>query len=180
MNILAIDQARNGAWAVADYDTRELIGYGTFSFDSKKYTYAKTIMHIEEIISMVIDAYNVEYVAIEDIQLRVNAQSFKKLAQLQGVLVNLCEKDKLLYGLVAPTQWQNFCKARSRNTKEIANNIKTIDSKKKETKVLSIQFVKEQYGIETENDNLADALCILFYVLNIIEIVPPDEEIKEK
>ena len=33
MNILAIDQARNGAWAVADYDTRELIGYGTFSFD---------------------------------------------------------------------------------------------------------------------------------------------------
>lgn len=180
MNILAIDQARNGAWAVADYDTHELIGYGTFSFDNKKYTYAKTIMHIEEIISMVIDAYDVEYVAIEDIQLRVNAQSFKKLAQLQGVLVNLCEKDKLLYGLIAPTQWQNFCKARSRNSKEIANNIKTIDSQKKETKVLSIQFVKEQYGIETENDNLADALCILFYVLNIIEIVPLDEEIKEK
>lgn len=112
MNILAVDQARNGAWSVFDYEKGTLVGYGTFSFDSKKYTYAKTILHIEEIVSEVIRAYDVSAVFIEDIQLRANVQAFKKLAQLQGVLVNLCERNEYLYGFVVPTQWQNYCRAR--------------------------------------------------------------------
>ena len=172
MNILAVDQARNGAWSVFDDKTGELIEYGTFSFDTKRYTYAKTILHIEEIITSVIKAFNVRFVMIEDIQLRVNVLSFKKLAQLQGVLVNLCERNKLLYGLVAPTQWQNFCRARGRNSTEIKNQVTSITkTDKKESKVLSIQFVRDQFGIETENDNLADAICIGYYTVNNIEIV---------
>ena len=67
-------------------------------------------------------------VFIEDIQLRVNVQSFKKLAQLQGVLVNLFEKNEYLYSFVAPTQWQNYCKARGRSTKEIKEKIKTLEA----------------------------------------------------
>lgn len=177
MNILAIDQARNGAWSVFDYEKGELIGYGTFAFDSKHYTYAKAILHIEEIIWQVICAYDISFVVIEDIQLRANVQSFKKLAQLQGVLVNLCERNKLLYGLVAPTQWQNFCCARGRNTTEIKKNVTELaqDGKKK-SKVLSIQFVKDQFGIETENDNLADALCIGYYSVTNIEIETDKKE----
>ena len=46
----------------------------------------------------------------------MNVQSFKKLAQLQGVLINLFEKNEYLYDFVAPTQWQNYCKARGRTT----------------------------------------------------------------
>lgn len=172
MNILAIDQARNGAWSVFDNESGELVGYGTFSFDTKKYTYAKTILYIEEIITAVINAYDIGFVMIEDIQLRMNVLSFKKLAQLQGVLVNLCERNKLLYGLVAPTQWQNYCRARGRNSTEIKEQITSVEkTEKKESKVLSIQFVREQFGIETENDNLADALCIGYYTVNNIEIV---------
>lgn len=170
MNILAIDQARSGAWSVYDFEKKKLIGHGTFTFDSKKFTYAKTIMHIEELISAVIKAYDVRYVAIEDIQLRANAQSFKKLAQLQGVLVNLCERNKLLYGLIAPTQWQNFCRARGRSSKEIPTQVQRLErADKKESKVLSIEFVKDYFGIDTDNDNLADAICIGFYVVNVIE-----------
>ena len=172
MNILAIDQARNGAWSVFDSETEELVEYGTFSFDAKKYTYAKAILHIEELIESVIRAFNIKFVLIEDIQLRVNPQSFKKLAQLQGVLVNLCERRKLLYGLVAPTQWQNYCRARGRNTTEIKKNVTAIEqSGKKETKMLSIQFVRDQFGIKTENDNLADAICIGMYGVKNFEVV---------
>lgn len=180
MNILAIDQARNGAWSVFDYEKGELIGYGTFSFESKKYTYAKAILHIEELVAEVISKYDVSAVFIEDIQLRANVQAFKKLAQLQGVLVNLFEKNEYLYGFVAPTQWQNFCRARGRNTKEIKSKVFELErAGKKQSKILSIQFAKEQFGIDTENDNLADALCIGYYIVNAIEITqtePPKKK----
>ena len=170
LNILAIDQARNGAWSVFDYKTKELVGYGTFSFDTKEYTYSKAILHIEEILDMLVKAYKPKYIAIEDIQLRANPQSFKKLAQLQGVLVNFCEKNKLSYGLIAPTRWQNFCRARGRNSKEVKSGVLSVNtSGKKESKMLSLQFVKENFGVVTENDNLADAICISYHVLCTLE-----------
>lgn len=179
MDILAIDQARNGAWSVFDGKTEELVEFGTFSFDPKKYTYAKAILHIEELIGTIIKAFDIKLVLIEDIQLRVNPQSFKKLAQLQGVLVNLCERRKLLYGLIAPTQWQNYCRARGRNTAEIKKNVREVaDTGKKETKMLSIQFVRDQFGITTENDNLADAICIGYYGVKNIEVVEQKGEKK--
>lgn len=117
MNILAVDQARHGAWAVFDYEEKSLVDYGTWAFESKNHTFEQAILHIEALINEVIHTRCIDAVFFEDIQLRKNVQSFKKLAQLQGVLVNLCEKNEYLYGLVAPTQWQNFCKARGRTTK---------------------------------------------------------------
>lgn len=178
---MAIDQARNGAWSVFDYDTKELIGYGTFSFDSEKYTYAKAILHIEELVESLLKSYDISAVFIEDIQLRANVQSFKKLAQLQGVLVNLFEKNEYLYGYVAPSQWQNFCKARGRNSKEIKDKVVALNQNgNKKSKILSIQFVKDQFGIETENDNLADAISIGFYVINIVEFANQSTSTKKK
>lgn len=171
MNVLAVDQAKSGAWSVFDSKTLELVDYGTFTFDTKKYTYAKTILFIEEIIASVIKAYDIGFVMIEDIQLRKNTQTFKKLAQLQGVLINLCERNKLLYGIAAPSQWQNYCRARGRNTEEIKNQVTSIPvTGKKESKILSVQFVLDRFGIETENDNLADAICIGYYTVNNVEI----------
>ena len=145
--------------------------YGTFSFDNKKYTYAKAILGIEQLVDTIIKEHDISAVFIEDIQLRVNVQSFKKLAQLQGVLINLFEKNEYLYDFVAPTQWQNYCKARSRNAKEIKEKIKSLDvSEKKESKMLSIQFVKDKFGIDKDNDNLSDAICIGYYVVNHIKL----------
>lgn len=138
-------------------------------------------MHIEELVESLLRSYDVSAVFIEDIQLRANVQAFKKLAQLQGVLVNLFEKNEYLYGYVAPSQWQNFCKARGRNSKEIKSQVLAVEpTGKKESKVLSIQFVKDQFGIETENDNLADAISIGFYVTSIIEIEEPKKSSKKK
>lgn len=167
MNILAVDQARHGAWAVFDYEKKALLDYGTWGFDNKNYTFEQAILHIEKLICEVIHTHDISAIFFEDIQLRKNVQSFKKLAQLQGVLVNLCEKNEYLYGLVAPTQWQNFCKARGRTTKEIKSKVTEIDSDgKKSSKVLSMQFVRDNFGIETENDNLSDAICIGHFVVN--------------
>ncbi|NBH77113.1 hypothetical protein D3Z52_02810 [Clostridiaceae bacterium] len=171
MNILAVDQARHGAWAVFDYEEKSLVDYGTWAFESKNHTFEQAILHIEALINEVIHTRCIDAVFFEDIQLRKNVQSFKKLAQLQGVLVNLCEKNEYLYGLVAPTQWQNFCKARGRTTKEIKSKVKEVELEpKKSSKILSLQFVREKFGIETDNDNLSDAICIGHYVVNNLEI----------
>ena len=167
IKILAIDQARNGAWSVFDYETKTLEAYGVFSFNNKDYTYAKAIRAIEELVDSLIKTYDISAVFIEDIQLRVNVQSFKKLAQLQGVLINLFEKNEYLYDFVAPTQWQNYCKARGRSSKEIKEKIKALELYgKKESKILSIQFVKEKFNVDTDNDNLSDAICIGYYAVN--------------
>lgn len=175
MKILAVDQARHGAWALFDYEEKKLLEYGTWAFESKSYTFEQAILHIEALLNEVIQTHNIDAVFLEDIQLRQNVQSFKRLAQLQGVLVNLCEKTNILYNLVAPTQWQNFCKARGRTTKEIKSKVTSVEpSNKKASKVLSLQAVKDQYGLETENDNLADAVMIGHYIVNKIKIGSED------
>ena len=102
--------------------------------------------------------------------MRRNVKSFKRLAQLQGVLINLCERNDYLYDFVAPTRWQNYCRARGRSSKEIEKNIMCATGERKASKVFSIEMVKELYGIETENDNLADAVLIGHYVVNNVKL----------
>ena len=180
MNILAVDQARHCAWATFDYENKKLLDYGIWGYDSKNYTFEQAILHIEALLNEVIRTHDVGAVFLEDIQLRQNVQSFKRLAQLQGVLVNLCEKTNILYNLVAPTQWQSFCKARGRTTKEIKSKITSVEpTSKKTSKILSLQAAKEIYGIETENDNLADALMIGHYAINNIKIGSEDNTNEE-
>lgn len=175
MKILAVDQARHGAWAIFDYEKKALLEYGTWGFESKAYTFEQAILQIEALLDEVIQTHDIDAIYLEDIQLRQNVQSFKKLAQLQGVLVNLCEKTNILYNLVAPTQWQNFCKARGRTAKEIKSKVTSVGSTTKKTsKVLSLQFVQDKFGIETINDNLSDAICIGWYVVNKIKIGSED------
>ena len=171
MRILAVDQARSGGWSVFEYETKELVASGTFEFDSKNYTYAQAVMNIEKVVWDLLLEYDIEAVFLEDIQLRANVQAFKRLAQLQGVLVNLLEKHEYLYDYIAPSKWQNYCMARSRNSSERKSNVTRINQDgKKDSKILSIQFVQDQFGITTDNDNLADAICIGWYAVNEIRI----------
>ena len=41
---------------------------------------------------------------------------------------------------------------------------------KKQSKVLSLEYVRDTYGVTTLNDNVSDAICIGTYVVNNIEI----------
>ena len=51
MKILAVDQARHGAWAVYDYEGKKLLDYGAWGFDNKNYTFEQAILHIEALLS---------------------------------------------------------------------------------------------------------------------------------
>ena len=177
MKILAVDQARNGAWSMFDYETKELIDYGSFSFPAKDYTFAKAMVGICDIVNDLILKNDISVVFIEDIQLRKNVDSFKKLAQLQGSLISMFERNAYMFDFVPPSRWQGYCGARGRTTKEIkakATEVATT-SGKKASKVLSIQYIKDQFDIETDNDNLADAICIGYFVCNNVTIKMVDE-----
>lgn len=165
MKILAVDQARHGAWAIGDTDTGELLLYDVFSF-SKKYTYAQVVMGIEDLVNRLINENKIDAVYIEDIQMRCNVLSFKKLAQLQGVLINMMEKNGTPYYTVAPSKWQSYCRAENAamGTGKHGNL-----AGKKESKTLSLEFVRNKYGIETSDDNLSDAISILAYSINKIQ-----------
>ena len=64
-------------------------------------------------------------------------------------------------------------------SKEVKERVLELErAGKKQSKILSIQFAKEQFGIDTENDNLADALCIGWYVVNALEITQTSQSKK--
>lgn len=159
IKILAIDQARNGAWSIFDYENKKLLDYGTFEYPSEKYTFPQAIMHIEDEVVSLVCSHSIDAVFIEDIQSRTNIDAFKKLACLYGVLINYFERDQLAYGTVYPATWQSFI------YKELG--FKRAELKSKE---LSLRFVKEKCDLETNNDNLSDAICIGWYVVNNINI----------
>jgi len=148
INILALDQARNGAWSIFDATTKALLSHGEWSFPARKYEFSRAVYEITRVATELIQINNIDVVFIEDTQLRQNAQSFKKLAQLQGALINLFEGLALPYENVPPTRWQSYCGVRS--------------------KAQSVEFVGSQFGIETDNDNLADAISIGWYAVNHI------------
>ena len=181
MKILALDQARNGAYSIWDYDKKKLLRYGTYRFDNKKYTYPQAIRMIENLVENLIYDNDVSAVFIEDINLRANVVAFKCLAQLQGVLVNLFEKSNMAYSLIPPSTWQAYCQARGRTSKEKKSNTIAVEvSPKKKSKVLSLTFVKDKFGIDTMNDDLCDSICIGWYVVNNIDIESSTPNFKEK
>ena len=177
INILAIDQARNGAWSVFNYEEKTPVAFGTFSFGNKDFTFARAMVEIERLITAVIGAYDISAIFVEDIQLRKNVDSYKKLAMLLGVLVAAFERNDYLYDFVAPSKWQSYCNARGRTSKEQKSRMTSIElDGKKKSKLLSIQFVYEQFGIETDNDNLSDALCMGWYICNEIVLNKSNQE----
>lgn len=169
MLVLSVDQARNGAWCIYEYETKKIVEYSSFSFD-KGYSLEQAIIAVCDEIQNVIESRGIDAVFIEDISLRKNADTFKKLAWLQGSLVTLFEREEYLYQIVAPSTWQNYCMARGRTTKEKDADVRSVTSGKKGSKVLSMQFCADKFDIHTENDNLADAICIGWWAVNNITI----------
>lgn len=170
MYVLSVDQARHGGWCIFNYEEKTLVSYGVFSFDDKDCCFEQAIVQISDFICDKVYQNGIDLVVIEDINMRKNVDSFKKLAWLQGALISDMERNEFLYTLVQPSAWQSYCGARGRTTKERKDGATQADTGKKASKVLSIQFVKDQFGIDTDDDNLADAVSMGWYAVNNIAL----------
>ena len=169
IRVLAVDQARNCGWSVWDYNDKSLLASGALSYPASV-SFEHLLHLITEDLWMVISEWNVDAVFFEDTQYQMNIDSFKKLCWLQGALILWLKQNDMLYEIVPPSRWQGYCNARGRSSSEIKEKINTSSGAKKKGKALTIEYVRDNFGIETDNDNLADAVCIGFYVVNNIAL----------
>ena len=102
---------------------------------------------------------NIEIILLEDIQLQNsingsqkyfsnqgnNIITFKALAKLQGVLINVCLDEGVEYSVISPSHWKSIVKIKSKYRRD----------QKKE----AMEFVDSFFG-ENATEDEADAICI--------------------
>lgn len=154
MKILAIDQAsRISGYAV--FDDEKLIRFGKIQLDDEEV--GPRLVDLRQAIKTLIEENQVDYVAFEDIQMQSsvgnNVKTFKVLANVFGVILELCEELKLKYEIVSSNTWKSTLKIKGKNRAEQKKNAQV--------------FVAETYGVHCTQDE-ADAICIGSHILKNI------------
>lgn len=152
--ILAIDQATiTSGWSL--YENNSLYKYGKWTTDGSD--------HIERVsktkywLASMISKWKPDMIVLEDIQLQKLGEhnegilTYKKLAALQGVLINYIYEVNLPYQIVPPATWRNFSKIKGRTRNDQKRNAQL--------------KVKNLYDISVTQDE-ADAILIGRYMAN--------------
>lgn len=156
--ILALDQATyTTGWAI--YQDQTLLNHGCFSVSYNNE--ANRINEIRNWVLNIITAWQIDFVCIEDIQLQdhkeagargaeIGVTTYKSLAHLQGVLINLLFSHSIPYTIAPPGVWRKYCGIKGKGR----------DDKKKSAQLK----VKEWYGELCSLDE-AEAICIGKYAI---------------
>ena len=148
MKILALDQStRITGWAVfSDGDLQE---YGKFDAENAGSDIGKRLTYIREKVQALIDKHNIQKVLIEEIQLQNtienNVVTYKKLAYVQAVLIQMFDELKLPYEVVASSSWKSTLGIKGRARAEQKKNAQI--------------YINTTYGIKATQDE-CDAICI--------------------
>lgn len=148
MKILALDQStRITGWAVfADGALQE---YGKFDAENAGADIGKRLTYIREKVKALIDKYGIQKILIEEIQLQNtvgnNVVTYKKLAYVQAVLIQMFDELKLPYEVIASSSWKSTLSIKGRARAEQKKNAQ--------------EFITKTYNIKVIQD-IADAICI--------------------
>lgn len=155
--ILALDQATHtSGWAIFSNDV--VIKYGALDTEGNL---DKRINSIKIWLINMIDLWQIDKVVLEDIQLQekkagrnwendtgdtvMNVNTYKTLAQLQGVLIDTLFEKKIEYQLLHTGVWREIC--------QITGKYRADKKKSAQLKVI------DWFGLNVSND-IADAICI--------------------
>ncbi len=101
-NLLALDQA-SIITGYAVFQDGKLVKYG--KLELKEEEIGPRLVTLRNEIKRLINENNIDYVAFEDIQIQAsvgnNVKTFKVLANVYGVILELCEELKLKYEVVS-------------------------------------------------------------------------------
>lgn len=159
--ILALDQATHDTgWSIFDGNT--VIKFGTINLGNGDLD--ERINRLKVWLANMIAVWNPDKVIMEDIQLQekkqgrtwendtgdqvMNVNTFKTLAQLQGVLADYLYEQQMRYEFVHTAVWREKC--------GITGKYRTDKKKSAQLKVL------EWFDLSVTNDE-ADAICIGYY-----------------
>ena len=152
--ILALDQAsRQSGYSI--FKNNELIKFGTIKLEDENV--GARLVQLRQSIKFLIAENQIDYVVFEDIQMQTsvgnNVKTFKVLANVFGVILELCEELKIKYDIVSSNTWKSTLKIKGRNRAEQKKNAQL--------------FVEETYGVRCTQDE-ADAICIGTHAYNTI------------
>lgn len=150
--LLALDQAsRTSGWSVFD-DDGSLVDSGTFTCAQDDF--GERLYQITLSVEQLIAKYHITEVAIEDIQLQGsvgnNVVTYKKLAEVYGVLEEKLTEWKIPYQAVFSSTWKSSLGIKGRSRPEQKKNAQL--------------YVQNTYDKKVSQDE-SDAICIGSYIM---------------
>jgi Holliday junction resolvasome RuvABC endonuclease subunit len=144
----AIDQSSNVS-GYSVWQNKELIEWGKVQFEGE---FVFRVIELKKWIFNKIEEFDEDEVEviIEEIQEQANAQTFKKLAMLQGAILVALTEAEIKYHLVYAAQWKSFVNIKSNNRTEQKRDAQ--------------KYVLEKYGKKVTQDE-ADAICMGEYIV---------------
>jgi len=149
-HILALDQS-TAVTGFAIFSNNNLKKSGYYKPSGDLFT---RINQTKNYIKELIEDNDINFVFIEDIQYQKNQKTYKILANLQGVIINLLVELNISFEIISPSRWKSW------------NGIK--GRKRAEQKKNTQEKCKEMLGREAIEDE-ADAICIGLYALHLLE-----------
>lgn len=145
--ILALDQSsRITGWAV--FDGHDLCEYGKIVYDSA-IPIEERLYKLRNKVADLIDKYKIDEVVLEDIQLQNNVvnnvQTFKTLAEVYGVLSELCYELNIPQSAVLASSWKHTLGIKGANRAAQKKNAQ--------------DYVVATYNCKPTQDE-CDAICI--------------------
>lgn len=149
--ILALDQSTTATgWSL--FKNEVLIDYGVFKPSGEKTKRINDMRNwLEHKIEEISLDNNMELVLVlEDIQMQRNVETYKVLAQLQGVLINvgfrMCKSEKITaMEIYYSSEWKKTCNIKGRLSAEQKKNAQN--------------HIAEKYGVKVTQDT-CDAICL--------------------
>ena len=144
--LLALDQA-SVITGYAIFEEDRLVDYGKIALDDEEI--GPRLVVLRNTIKDMIDKNNITTVAFEDIQMQAsvgnNVKTFKVLANVYGIILELCEELNIKYKIVSSNTWKSTLKIKGKN--------------RTEQKKAAQNYVQERYNVKCTQDE-ADAICI--------------------
>ncbi len=149
MRVLAFDQAsRTSGYSV--FEDGKLITYGKFTYEDDDF--GERLVHIRNKVISLIETHNPDKIAFEDIQLQNNVvnnvDTFKKLAEVFGIIYELVTERKIPHDIVLASSWKSSLGIRGRDRAEQKKNAQL--------------WVSTNYNVSPTQDE-CDAICIGVY-----------------
>lgn len=159
--ILALDAA-TGITGYAVFDNDNLVHYGTYKVD-KELPIEERINNIKKWLQAVMLEWQPDEIGIENIQLQAfghsgnyQVETYRVLANLQGVLIDTIYEAQLPFHLVYSSQWRKYC--------GISEGSALRENKKK----MAQDKVMLWYQQNCTQDE-ADAICLGKYVCHLVK-----------
>lgn len=154
MKVLALDlSTKNTGWAV--FEDKKLIDSGCIAATSTNVL--NRISKITEELRIIYDRFNPDEIIVEEVlpeDVKHNQQVFKALMYMQASVALEFNKSGKKLNFYVASEWRKKCGIRTGRgvTRDMV-------------KAADIKFVKDNYGIDA-NDDICDAICIGYAYTN--------------